>query len=104
MRRAEGRACRSNAMFSAARKQCAKQFCKRFYNFKFESVESARCDCKINGVIDFLEIEKGRRRDYRMEFCRECFNAKQPAGNRYNTSKPGSFREGSFSNVLTEKV
>jgi hypothetical protein len=56
MRRAECGVRRANAKFSAATKQYARQFCKRFFNFKFESAESARKDDKISNGFDFLEI------------------------------------------------
>jgi hypothetical protein len=74
MRREQGGVRRANAKFSAATKQYVKQICKRLFNFKFESVPSARSHRKIGGVVDFLEIENGSRQD----FWRECFSAKQP--------------------------
>lgn len=58
---------RANAVFSAVQNQCAKQFCKRFYNFKFESAQRARHDHKIGGVVDVLEIENDNTKDYRIE-------------------------------------
>lgn len=49
--------------FSAAKKNAPSKFCKRFWNFKFESGKSARRDFKIAGMVNVLEIENSNRKD-----------------------------------------
>jgi hypothetical protein len=56
MRREEGGVRRANAGFFIAAERCTKQFCKRFYNFKFERVELNRINPEEIRAFDFLGI------------------------------------------------